>query len=194
MAVRVISPPEPLAGLAEAKLHLRVDAGDEDALITSFIEAASEHIDGPAAWLGRAIGIQTLEASHAGFCERSIRLPCPPVLEIISVSYMNSAGASQTIDPADYSLSDDRLRYRDGFEFPATASCDAVRVRYKAGYAVRSGDGGDWVQKTPAPIKVAVLMHIGLLYANRESAADSAYVLLPTGYEALLSPFRIWSS
>ncbi len=61
MPVVVVSPPAPLVGLDLLKQHLRVDGSDDDALITAYAAAAQGQIDGPAGWLGRAIGPQTLE-------------------------------------------------------------------------------------------------------------------------------------
>ena len=56
---------------------------------------------------------------------------------------------------------------------------DEVSVQFVAGYAV-----------IPAPIKAAILLHVGTLYQNREQDADS---WIPTrAYEALLTPYRRW--
>ena len=56
---------------------------------------------------------------------------------------------------------------------------DETSVQFVAGYAV-----------IPAPIKAAILLHVGTLYQNREQDADS---WIPTrAYEALLTPYRRW--
>ena len=55
-----------------------------------------------------------------------------------------------------------------------------VRIRFRAGYP----DG------VPAPIRAAILLHVGTLYQNREQEADK---FEPTRvYEALLAPYRRW--
>ena len=56
MRVFVVTPPEPVVSIDEAKDHLRVDGDGEDALIEGLVAAATGHIDGPNGWLGRAIG------------------------------------------------------------------------------------------------------------------------------------------
>lgn len=63
---------------------------------------------------------------------------------------------------------------------PVTADGETT-VQFVAGYA--SG--------VPAPIKAAILLHVGTLYQNREQDADS---WIPTrAYEALLTPYRRWA-
>ena len=63
---------------------------------------------------------------------------------------------------------------------PPVTVDDETTVRFVAGYA--SG--------VPAPIKAAILLHVGTLYQNREQDADS---WIPTrAYEALLTPYRRW--
>lgn len=64
-------------------------------------------------------------------------------------------------------------------EVPVTADGETT-VRFRAGYP----DG------VPAPIKAAILLHVGTLYHNREQEADKWQ---PTrAYEALLAPHRRW--
>ena len=59
MGIKVVTPPatEPVT-LAEAKLHLRVDGSDEDALITRLISAAREQCEQE---LGRALADPTVD-------------------------------------------------------------------------------------------------------------------------------------
>lgn len=53
-------------------------------------------------------------------------------------------------------------------------------IRFRAGYP----DG------VPAPIRMAILLHVGSLYENREQSAEK---WAPTrAYEALLAPYRRW--
>lgn len=62
---------------------------------------------------------------------------------------------------------------------PVTANGETA-VRFRVGYP----DG------IPAPIRAAILLHIGTLYHNREQEADKWQ---PTrAYEALLAPHRRW--
>ncbi|KQP34298.1 hypothetical protein ASF27_01685 [Methylobacterium sp. Leaf102] len=84
MRVRVVTPPAPILTVEQAKRHLRVEGGDEDAYIVDLIAVATAWIDGPDGWLGRALGEQVLEAvvpSSAWAGERW--LPLPPLLDIL---------------------------------------------------------------------------------------------------------------
>lgn len=185
----VITPPAAVVTLDEACQHLRVEHTDDNAYITALIATATGWIDGPQGWLGRSLGEQTLEARFCAFAD-TIALPCPPVVQIVSVKYDDALGAEQTLDPAGYRLigSQDspRLALAYGASWPSVRYWDeAIRIRYVAGYP----DG------IPAPVKHAILLMIGHLYANRESVTMTTTKpeALPMGVDALLGPYRIWS-
>lgn len=63
MRVIVVEPPKPVVTWEEADQHLKLD-GDtsQKSFVEGLIAAATAHIDGPDGWLGRALGVQTLEA------------------------------------------------------------------------------------------------------------------------------------
>lgn len=179
MSVRIIEAPDPLVDLATVKQHLNVFHSDDDALIEGYIAAACAHIDGPMSWIGRAVGVQTLEAVFPSFC--GLRLPLPPIIEPVSLKYLDENKVEQTVAPADYTIGNNRIWFRPGFGLPTLYSAhDAVRVQYKAGYP-----------EVPPALKVAVLTHVGALYRDREASGDSK-VVLPLSYEALASTFQVW--
>lgn len=186
--VVVITPPEPVVSLAEAKAHLRVDDGAEDTLITALIAAAEQHIDGPTGWLGRAIGRQTLELRRCGFpsCGGWIALPFPSVVSITEVTYDDAAGASQTVLPENYRIYGEALALAPNAAWPATAdNPESARIRYLTGY-----EAG----KVPAPIVAAIKLIVGDLWRFRDSIVlgQVAEVPMSTTIAALLSPFRVW--
>jgi hypothetical protein len=85
MRVTVITPPEPIVSLVEAKRHLRVEHDSDDAHIQWLIEVATSWIDAPDSWLGRALGEQTLEATLPACWKRAgCELPYPPFRELVS--------------------------------------------------------------------------------------------------------------
>lgn len=186
--VVVVTPPTPIVSLAEAKAHLRVDDGAEDALITALVAAAEQHIDGPAGWLGRAIGRQTLELRRNGFpsCGGWIALPFPPAVSITEVTYDDAAGASQTVAPANYALYGEALALAPNAAWPATAdNPESARVRYLAGYAP---------DRIPAPIVAAIKLMLSDLWRFRDTIVlgQVAEVPMSTTVAALLGPFRVW--
>lgn len=186
--VTVVEPPDGLVELAIVKAHLRVDGSDEDPLIGAYLDAACAHIDGPGGWLNRAIGRQLLELRIDDFgpAERGvIELPFPPIVEVESVKYIDAAGVEQTVSASAYELTaGPTLRpIYDGSWPGVRATADAVRIRYRAGYA-----------ETPSPIRAAVLLMVGDLYQRRETTSDGAAAAVPMSMtvENLLAPFRVW--
>ena len=186
--VVVITPPERVVNLDQAKQHLRVDGDDDDALIAAFIDAATGHIDGPDGWLGRAIGEQTLEAGLDGFIYDPITLPYPPVIAVTDIVYDDTAGVERTLDPAVYEIRDGVIGTAWGKSWPSTrayrGSSRSVRIRYRAGY-----------DTVPAPIVVAILLMVGDMYRNRETAGVGTLSAVPmsVSVDALLGPFRVYT-
>lgn len=184
MHVTVIEPPDPLVTRTEAKRHLRVDLAntDDDALIDGLIAGACGLVDGPGASLGRSIGEQTLEARFDEFGADDIVLPYGPILSVTSVKYLDGLNVEQTVGTDIYQrLSDGRVRLVTGAAWPTIFDDEeAVRVRYVAGY-----------EDIPAPVKSAVLLMVGYLYANREASTEDA--LQSGAVAALLAPYRVWS-
>ena len=184
----LITPPaiQPVT-LAEAKLHLRVDHNDEDALIESLLRAATEHLDGWTGILGRCLVEQEWRHNSdvSGSC---VMLPLGPV---ISISGITAGG--DTLDPSTYSLKTD-AGGRSRVEFGVSVS-GLVNVTYKVGYATIPQDDGPPVvpaQSTvPAALKVAILLLVGNWYANRETIVVGATVeKLPFAVESLIAPYR----
>lgn len=184
MGIKVVSPPsvEPVT-LAEAKAHLRVDSADEDALITRLIVAAREQCEQE---LDRSLAQQTLQLMLDAFPAGALLLPRGPVISVSSVQYVDTAGVLQTVSANDYTLDDAQidawLLYAYGSDWPqARDQANAVRVQYVAG----------WPNSVvPASIQQWILLHIGTLYANRESTGERP--ANPSPFAArLLDRFRV---
>ena len=190
MSLKLITPPaaEPVT-LAEAKLHCRVDIGDDDALINALITAARQKCEHET---GRALMSQTWEKTLDAFPD-AIELPNPPVSSIVSVNYMDVHGVEQTLASASCTLdnaSDNSLHYlvpAYGHAWPDTLpDINVVKVRYAAGYADAS--------HVPATLKAWMLMAIGTLYRQREVIITGGIVAeVPRDFfSGLLDPYRIW--
>ncbi|WP_131194065.1 head-tail connector protein [Lichenihabitans psoromatis] len=179
MPVVVVTPPDPIISLAEAKKAIRVDYNDDDDLIEALIAAVTQAVDAPNGWLGRALGLQTLElrAAHFPGCcwhghacfephfeqclfhtGQHVVLPFRPVRSIVSIKYLDLAGVLQTMDPTAYSLSDDVLMPVFGTVWPAARlQPGAVQIQYTAGYP----DG------VPELITTALKLMLAPLYDTR---------------------------
>lgn len=183
MSVLVITPPAALVSLEDAKRHLRVTTNDEDALITSYVAAASSWIDGPGGWLARSIGEQVLEYRCDGFsfCDR---LPYGPVIAVTEIQYVEPDGTEAILGEDVYDVAAGGVVLRHGAAWPSLrGDTEGVRVRYQAGEAA-----------VPAQVRQAILLLVGQWYRNRMSVVvGTISSALPFGVEALLAPLRRFS-
>lgn len=164
---------EPL-GVDEAKAHLRVaaDVTDEDAHIQSLVRAARELIEKHT---GKALLTQTWELRLDAFpaCGE-IRLPRPPLASVSSITYVDTAGSSQTWSSAEYQVDiyeePGRIRPAYGYNWPSTRSqMNAVTVRYVAGYAT-AGDA------RLEPYRAAIKILVAEMYESREPIVTGTIV------------------
>lgn len=185
MGIKVITPPatEPVT-LAEAKLHLRVDTSDEDALITRAIKSAREECEH---YLQRSIPQQTLGLYLDAFPSGDLRLAWGPAQSITSVQYIDAAGTPTTLPGSVYMFDDTQiepvLRLTWASEWPTTrAQPNAVIVTYVAGYAA-----------CPESIRNWILLRVGTLYRFRETESDR--VPLPSPFaDRLLDEWRVYAA
>jgi uncharacterized phiE125 gp8 family phage protein len=188
MPLRLLTAPTGLpVSLDEAKGHLRVESTDDDTLITGLLTAAVQHLDGKDGWLGRCLLPQqwALDIDHGWPCE--IELPLLPVTAVDAVKYVDMDGSEQTLPTDYYDVHLDRglVSWAYGVCLPA-ARCqrNAVSVEFSAGYAD--------ADSVPGPIKSAILLMVGNLYANREAVNVGNIVTdIPFGVDALLAPYRV---
>lgn len=140
-SVAVVEPPAPLLTAAEVRARLGIDDGD--AILSPLIKAVCAQIEPPNGWVGRALGKQTLEMRTGCFwyCWGELKLRFPPFREMVSVKYLDSSGAEQTLDPSAYTVVGAtgtdiaRLVLPYGGSWPsALDSAESVRIRYVAGY------------------------------------------------------------
>jgi uncharacterized phiE125 gp8 family phage protein len=184
MRIAVVTPPSAeLITLAEAKAHLRIEA-----LIASarqYVEAATN----------RALGLQTLEVQRRDFAH-CMELPRPPLRNVVSVKYLDTTGAEQTLALSTYyrtvEHSDNQpglLELKENVTLPLVYdSAAAVRIRYQAGLDTT----GSPVDIVPAGLKQAMLLVIGDLYEHREAQVDAEIYNNPT-VRAMLAPFKVWT-
>lgn len=183
--------------LEEARLHLRLDAvgspptHPDDDLVLALNVAAREHAE---YYTSQAFARQSYELALDEFPAGAIDLGVWPVLSVDSVAYVDQAGATQTLDAANYALNNSRkpasLALAFGTAWPATRVQDAaIKITFTAG---RTDDLSPNPQPTPKSAKQAMLLMLGHLYENREALGKKDYnVELPLGVMALLQQHRI---
>lgn len=192
MPVVVITKPtvQPVT-LAEAKLWCRIDTADtrRDALVTQLIKAATEYAE---AYTGRAFVQRTLEFRTGGFTDsvflstygRGLRLPHPPLIDVTSVTYIDSAGATITVASSVWDIdtaSEPGIVYlalNQYWPYAAYYSPDGVRVRYTAGYAPDAGSPPDYQQNVPSLLKVWLQQRVVTLY-DQSSALVIGTIVQP---------------
>ena len=154
---------------AEAKTHCKVDhAQDDDYFANFLIPTARNYAE---TFTDRAFLTQTWILRLQGFGSGPIILPKPPLSSVTSVTYLDSAGVSQTWSTDFYDLEQPTgqhalhgsIHLEYGETYPSTRGVvDDVTITYVAGY-------GAAATAVPAAIKHAVLMLIEDLYRQRGS-------------------------
>lgn len=145
MSLNMVTGPTALPlSTAEAKSHLKVDIADDDAGIDDAISTA---VDIAEPILNRALVAQQWDLQLDAFPGngKALRLPSPPVLAVDSITYVDTAGVTQTWATTDYDVDtpsgpralDARITPAHGKTYPSTrAQMNAVTVRFTAGYAI----------------------------------------------------------
>lgn len=200
MALKLITPPTTYpVSMVEAKAHLRVDFTDDDTLIEIYRKAATEDVEN---FTGRAFCDQTWDLYLDEFpaAGGEIKIPKPPLIEVVGVFNLDSAGTEQEFSAASYSVdSASQLArivpiYGGSWPTPQTIA-NAVRVRFRTGYVdeEQSPPSGS----VPNAIKAAILMTLGTLYQNRETVViGQTAAMLPWAAEQILrkGDYRVHTS
>ena len=182
----VIEPPAPIVTWDEMKIHAKIEEESEKTYVETLVSAATSWLDGPTGWLGRSIGVQVLETRWSSWSDMEEGLPYPPELEIVSISYVDPEGATQTWPISEPVLWDDLP--------PLRGEAGDLKIRYRAGYGARDPDDvTKWISSPPPALKVAVMMLAAQWYENREAVSVGASVeKLPFAVEALVQPYRVY--
>lgn len=186
---------EPLS-VAEAALHCKVDSSDDSPEMYALIVAAREHCESV---LDRKLITQTWDYRMSGFplYGADLVLPYPPVSSITSVTYIDTAGASQTWPesssgyakylPSGPQADFARIYPAYGVSYPAIRTQPgAVTVRFVCGYGAAGSD-------IPGAIRSAMLLLIGHWYIHREAVdtgINTVTSVVPFGVDPLLAPYR----
>jgi uncharacterized phiE125 gp8 family phage protein len=204
MPMQLITPPaaEPVS-LAEAKLHLRVDFDEDDALILALISAARQAAEMltqrqlvTARWrmvldsfpscglMGVPAGQTFTLPGHA------ILIPKSPLQSMLEIRYLDMAGVSQVMPSAHYTVDKAcepaRITPVFGQIWPvALPQIGAVSVTFDAGY----GSAAD----VPEGLKSWIKLRLGSLYAHREEVASMARGRIdPLPFvDGLLDPYKV---
>jgi uncharacterized phiE125 gp8 family phage protein len=194
--LRVVEPPVPIVTLDDARRHLAELPEEDEAYVAGLILAATTWIDGPTGWLGRALGIQTLEYAMEDFhsdADGYIHLPFSPVLELLSIRVRVGADSFDTLPSSEYEIDAGGVYPLSGAWPFVSGRNQRVIIRYRVGCAKTSGTPAVWVANVPEPIRFAILLLVAHWYRNREAVViGQSAVNLPFAVDALLQPYRIY--
>ncbi|WP_345969637.1 head-tail connector protein [Sulfurimonas sp. HSL1-6] len=155
------SPSGQVVSTAEAKAHLNVLHGDDDAYIDTLIAVATEQAE-------EITGRQFLTATYELYMDDlplSFELPKPPMASVTSVEYIPDGEAVfSTLDAALYLVGKgdvtEIVRHPDATYPDVENIIDGVRVTFVCGY----GASAD----VPAPIKHWIKKRVATMYEMRE--------------------------
>ena len=169
--------------LAEAKLHCRVDASDDDAWFNTAIAAARSACETQCrrafitqVWTlyldrfpGASSGSSWASESPTFRDKRAIRMPMPPLASVASITYVDVNGATQTLAANKYQVDDKDdpgvIVPAYGESWPDTRDqLNAVAIEFTAGQA----------SNLDPRVKQGVLMLVAHWYENRETVVVGA--------------------
>jgi uncharacterized phiE125 gp8 family phage protein len=186
MGLSLVTAPtvEPIS-LIEAKASLKIDTDDDNEPLDALIRAARFRCE---TITGRQLMTATWELRLDAFpCSYVIEIPKPPLLSITSISYVDTAGATQVWNSSNYLVDAPagpfagfgRVQPAYGISWPSTRSdtLNAVLIRFTAGY-------GAAAEAVPADIRYAIRL---LLNAWYEGAIDDDVRAL-----AMMTPYKVY--
>lgn len=160
-------PPVPALSLETAKIFLRVDHPDEDALITELIDVATRQIEDRC---GVSLITRPQRLTKAPVMTRDgagIYLNRYPILSIDAITQEDASLPIET-----------NLKARPAFV--CTAPRDYVTVDFTAGYGESPAD-------IPTPLRQGVLLLLAHLYEHRAGNMPAGF---PMMVDALIQPYR----
>ena len=170
----------------DCKLDLRIEHAIDDALILSYINAASKYA---SEVVGRRLISETIKYSIKDFCS-VLELPFTPVSEITEIQYFDADDVSQTLSITDFYLynfdNKTELVFKTDVVIPSVFDRrDAVNISFITGFGANSID-------IPATITRAIRLLVAHWYENRSSTiVGFAVNEIPMGVESMLSSERI---
>lgn len=182
----LVPPAEEPLSLAETKVFLRVDSGDEDSLISTLIASARLHVEGIT---GRAMVDQTWRVLCDDWpIDAQISLPVAPFSSLVGVTAYDANGDGTAINLAQFqsetSTQSARLILPKAVtDSPALRDVNGIEIDYVSGY----GAAAD----VPVDLKRACLALIGHWFEHRDAVfVAGSGAIIPAGFDALLTNYK----
>lgn len=175
----------------EARIYLRVDADDEQSLITSLITVATRSSEN---FTNRLFMRQTAKARYDWF-PREIILPRSPVQSVSSITFIAATGNTATLATTVYQVDTQsepaRIMPTASESWPSTQAdtYNVVTVTFIGGYATATTD---LATKVPDGLKTAIKWQVNHMHENREPVVVGVTAMvLPESTQNLLWQFRV---
>jgi uncharacterized phiE125 gp8 family phage protein len=164
----------PIVTPAEAQAFVRIETGEEEALLAGFIRVASGLCE---AFINQVVIARDFEIDlPASGCWE--RVPVTPVRSISGVDVLDASGAATAMSSSAYSL--DINSSGDGW-VRVTQANGATRVRVSGTAGIADDENG-----VPEPIRHGVLRLTAHLFTDRDGAGGEP----PAAVTALWRPYR----
>lgn len=178
----------PLA-VADVRGHVEAIGTVHDEKLEAMLTAIVEQLDGKDGILGRALVTQEWELMLDTFpCASTIKVPLPPLQSVESITYVDTAGATQTLPTSVYAVDIASepgvvsLKYAQ--VWPATINQrNAVTIAFTCGYGA--------AEAVPGRLKAAIKLMVGDLFENREASILGVSRVDNPTVDSLLFPFRV---
>lgn len=184
MSSFLLTPPaaEPLS-LPDAKGFLRVETGDDDALIAALITAARLHVEAQA---GLALMTQSwrMVMDRWPECGRIAARPAP-LKAVTAARVYDRDGHAHTVDTQAFvpDMAAMTLAFMPWVMPLPTRIAAGIEIDITAGY-------GDTPADVPEPLRHAIRLLAAHWYENRGVVAADARATIPSTVAALLVPYR----
>jgi uncharacterized phiE125 gp8 family phage protein len=165
---------EPVVTMAEAQAFLRVETGEEEALLAGLIRSASGLCE---AFINQVVIARSFEVDVPA-SERWERLPLTPVRSIGGVNAIDVNGVAAPTPPSAYSIDIDSSA--DGWVRLLHAN-GVSRLRVSGMAGIADNENG-----VPEPIRQGVLRLVAHLFTNRDGDGGEP----PAAVTALWRPYR----
>lgn len=186
---QTVAPTIDPVSLADLKAHCRVDYTDDDAYLLGLITAATNTCE---SFTGRQLIYATYTLKLDGFpSDDEIELPRPPLSSITSITYIDTAGNSQTVAAADYQVDSSSIvgRIVPAYNayWPATrdGQYNVVTVTFVTGYGATAGT-------VPVRLRQGIKAFAATMYEHRETViVGTIKTEIPEVCRALWYPFKL---
>lgn len=186
MSLTIVTAPseEPLTQ-ADAIAQLRLDTSQLDGLLDARIVAAREYAE---RYTGRALTTRTYDWTLDAFAD-ILYVPMPPLQSVTSITYVDTAGTTQTLATSEYTVDKasqpGRILPAHNKSWPSTRGhVNDVTIRFVAGYGAAAA--------VPYAIKAAMLLIVGEFDKRREHTIVGAPIAeVPLSALHLLDMWRM---